>query len=125
MKWLLLCASSFFSLGSYKIGNIDCVPRDTLPVVLYSLGQSIDSIVPGVIATIYGQGFRPRGSPRLSHLLEELFTHGQLQDVIPGRGQGFKRHPQAQIPLVRSVVASYMFTQFCFRWFINLFLTFL
>ena len=81
-----LCASSVLSLGNYKIGKLYrcvCMPRDTLPVVLYSLGQG---------------GFRlGRGSSWLSHLLEELFTHGQLQDVSPGWGI-----PQAQIPLVAS-----------------------
>ena len=62
------------------------MPRDTLPVVLYLLGQG---------------GFQPRGSSWLSNLLEELFTHGQLRDVSPGWGI-----PQTEIPLMRSVVAS-------------------
>ena len=79
------------------------------PVVLYSLGQG---------------GFRPRGSSWLSNLLEELFTHGQLQDVLKSR----VRHSTSQNTLgwglLLLAAGHNNYAQFCFRWFINLFLTF-
>lgn len=39
-----------------------------------------------------------------SHLLEKVFTYGQLQDA--GTGQGFTWHPTSSIPLVKSVVSA-------------------
>ena len=42
----------------------------------------------------------------ISPLLEEAFTHGQLQDVSPGCGQGFTWHPTSPLSLVSSVGVS-------------------
>ena len=41
-----------------------------------------------------------------SHLLEKVFTYGQLQDAGTGQGQGFTRHPTSSTPLMRSVVSA-------------------
>ena len=49
-----------------------------------------------------------------SHLLEKVFTYGQLQDAGTGQGRGFTQHPTSSIPLVKSVVsASSMLFFFC------------
>ena len=42
----------------------------------------------------------------MSHLLDEAFTHGQLQDASPGWGQRLTQHPTSLILLVRSVIVS-------------------
>lgn len=43
----------------------------------------------------------------ISHLLEKAFIYGQLQDVNPGRGQGFIWHPTSPIPCSASQVCPY------------------
>ena len=71
------------------------------------------------LSIVLGQGFR------LCDLLERPFTHSKLRRQVRGEGKDLCSIPQAQSLLSAASCQSYMYTQFCFQWVINLLIFFL